>query len=62
MSIFSGGGFHPKMVRWKRMLAEINAFEPLLEPETDSELRKRSLALRYRAVAGEKLAKLLPEG
>ncbi|WP_286178210.1 preprotein translocase subunit SecA [Stieleria mannarensis] len=61
MSIFSGGGFHPKMVRWKRMLAEIGELEPTLKPESDSDLRKRSLALRYRAMAGEKLAKLLPE-
>ena len=62
MSVFSGGGFHPKMIRWKRMLAEINGLEASLQPESDSELRKRSLALRYRAMAGEKLAKLLPEG
>ncbi|MDV6028829.1 MAG: preprotein translocase subunit SecA [Phycisphaera sp. RhM] len=61
MSIFSGGGFHPKMVRWKRMLTEINELEPTLQPESDNDLRKRSLALRYRAMAGEKLAKLLPE-
>lgn len=62
MSVFSGGGFHPKMVRWKRMLAEINALEQGLQQETDNELRKRSLALRYRAMAGEKPGKLLPEG
>ena len=62
MSVFSGGGFHPGMVRWKRMLAEINELESTLKPESEAELRKRSLALRYRAMAGEKLAKLLPEG
>lgn len=62
LSVFSGSGFHPKMARWKRMLAEITDFEHVLQPENDSELRKRSLALRYRAMAGEKLAKLLPEG
>jgi preprotein translocase subunit SecA len=61
LSVFSGG-FHPKMARWKRMLAEINALEAVLQSETDAELRKRSLALRYRAMAGERLGKLLPEG
>ncbi|WP_201743776.1 preprotein translocase subunit SecA [Roseiconus nitratireducens] len=62
MSAFSRRGFHPKMLRWKRMLGEINAFEPQFQSESDEALRKRSLALRYRAMAGEKLAKLLPEG
>lgn len=62
MSVFSGGGFHPKMIRWKRMLTEINELEKTLQPESENDLRKRSLALRYRAMAGEKLAKLLPEG
>ncbi len=62
LSVFSGGGFHPKMSRWKRMLGEINDFEAVLQPENDAELRKRSLALRYRAMAGERLSKLLPEG
>lgn len=62
LSVFTGGGFHPKMARWKRMLGEINELEASLQSESDNELRKRSLALRYRAMAGEKLAKLLPEG
>ena len=43
------------------MLAEITGLEDMLVAETDDQLRKRSLALRYRAMAGEKLAKLLPE-
>jgi len=61
-SFFTGRGLHPRMARWKRMLGEINSLEATLQDESDDALRKRSLALRYRAMAGEKLAKLLPEG
>ncbi len=49
------------MVRWKRQLSLVNALEPVLMKEPDTELRKRSLAIRYRAMAGEKLSLLLPE-
>jgi len=43
-------------------LAEkISALEPTLQEESDQELRKRSLSLRYRAKSGEKLMRLLPE-
>lgn len=61
LSIFSRQGFRPQMIRWKRQLAAVNAFEPILMSEETSNLRKRSLAIRYRAMAGEKLATLLPE-
>ena len=50
------------MIRWRRQLTQINGLEPILQAEDDASLRKRSLALRYRAMAGEKLATLLPEG
>ncbi|MEO1528457.1 MAG: preprotein translocase subunit SecA [Planctomycetota bacterium] len=61
LSLLGGRGFNPKMIRWKRMLAEITGLEDTLLAEDDETIRKRSLALRYRAMAGEKLAKLLPE-
>ncbi|MCC9602842.1 preprotein translocase subunit SecA [Stieleria sp. JC731] len=61
VSLFSGFKT-PKMLRWMRTLDEIAGWEPTLQKDTDGELKKRSLALRYRAMAGEKLAKLLPEG
>jgi preprotein translocase subunit SecA len=60
-SAISRQGFRPKMLRWRRQLAQINDLEPELRQEDDASLRKRSLALRYRAMAGEKLAMLLPE-
>ena len=50
------------MLRWKKLLGEIGEMEDGLKKESDAALRKRSLALRYRAMAGERLAKLLPEG
>jgi len=55
------GMFSPRMRRWRRLLQQINDFEPTLLKENDLALRKRSLALRYRAMAGEKLVSLLPE-
>ena len=55
------GRFSPRMRRWRRLLAQINDLEPTLEKEPDGSLKKRSLALRYRAMAGEPLVDLLPE-
>ncbi|WP_144059113.1 preprotein translocase subunit SecA [Rhodopirellula sp. SWK7] len=61
-SFFSARNLRPRMIRWRRQLARVNAFEPILKSEDDATIRKRSLALRYRAMAGEKLSTLLPEG
>lgn len=61
LSVWSARGFRLKMMRWNRQLAQINALESTMKKEDDASLRKRSLALRYRAMAGEKLASLLPE-
>ena len=61
LSVFSARGFRTKMMRWRRQLTQINAMEGTLKAEDDVTLRKRSLALRYRAMAGEKLSGLLPE-
>ncbi len=55
------GFFSPRVRRWRRLLQQINDLEPSLLKENDLALRKRSLALRYRAMAGEKLVTLLPE-
>jgi len=51
-----------RMIRWRKQLRLVNELEATLQAEDDLSLRKRSLALRYRAKAGEKLATLLPEG
>jgi preprotein translocase subunit SecA len=58
---FGLAGLSFRMARWRKMLRQINDFEPTLMREDDVNLRKRSLALRYRAMAGEKLATILPE-
>ena len=58
---FGFGGISFRMARWKRTLRQINDFEPILMAEPVDSLRKRSLAIRYRAMAGEKLGSLLPE-
>jgi preprotein translocase subunit SecA len=58
---FGFGLFSLKTARWRRLLNQINDFEPILLKEDDAGLRKRSLAIRYRAMAGEKLVSVLPE-
>ena len=62
VSAISISAYRPSMVRWRKQLAQITSLESTLQAEEDGALRKRSLALRYRAMAGEKLATLLPEG
>jgi preprotein translocase subunit SecA len=58
---FGLAGLSFRMARWRKMLRQINDFEPTLMREDDLNLRKRSLAIRYRAMAGEKLGTILPE-
>jgi len=50
-----------RLAYWSRLLPTIGAFEPDLKKLGDHDLRKRSLALRYRARSGEPLVRLLPE-
>jgi preprotein translocase subunit SecA len=50
-----------RRTQWNHLLEEINAQEPTLQQESDAQLRKRSLSLRFRAKSGEKLERLLPE-
>src|SRR6476469_2395648 len=46
---------------YQKRVALINAFEPELEHDSDTELRERMDALRDRAADGEELDALLPE-
>jgi len=57
-----GGPIQRRLAQWGRVLEQIAELEPALKQETDRELKKRSLSLKYRAKAGEALAKLVPEG
>src|SRR5918999_458028 len=50
-----------KFKTFEKRVAQINAFEPELELDTDEELRQRADALRERARGGEPLDDLLPE-
>jgi preprotein translocase subunit SecA len=58
---YLGGPIGRRMARWSLMLQTINDMEATLQKETDQQLRKRSLSLRFRAKSGEKLQRLLPE-
>jgi len=58
---FGFAGLSFRMARWRKMLRQINDLEPTLIKEEEINLRKRSLALRYRAMSGEKLSSILPE-
>jgi len=50
-----------QLARWSYVLDQVNALEAKMQPFSDSELRKESLSLRYRARSGEPLVSLLPE-
>lgn len=56
-----GGPVQRRLARWSRMLDQVNAREAELQNESDRDLRKRSLSLRFRAKSGERLAQILPE-
>ena len=50
-----------RLAHWATLLPKIGALEPELKELGDHDLRKRSLALRYRARSGEPLVRLLVE-
>jgi len=56
-----GGPVRRRLARYALVLPEIEKFAEDFASQTDAELRKRSLALRYRAKSREPLARLLPE-
>ena len=56
-----GGPIKRRLASWGKVLEQIASFEPELQGESDRDLRKRSLSLRYRAKAGESLTRILPE-
>jgi preprotein translocase subunit SecA len=56
-----GGPIKRRLASWGKVLDQIASFEPELQNESDRDLRKRSLSLRYRAKAGENLSRVLPE-
>ncbi len=56
-----GGPIKRRLAQWGKSLGQIAALEPALHAETDRDLKKRSLSLKYRAKSGEPLVKLMPE-
>lgn len=56
-----GGPVQRRLAQWGKVLEAIASFEPDLQKEADRDLKKRSLSLKYRAKAGEPLARLVPE-
>ena len=56
-----GGPIARRMAYWGRLLEQINDLEPVLQKESDAQLRKRSLSMRFRAKSGERLDKMLVE-
>src|SRR5690349_1546005 len=57
-----GGPVTRRLAHWSSLLQEINSHENSLKDETNEQLKKRSLALRYRARCGERLERIVPEG
>ncbi len=56
-----GGPVSRRVARWAMQLPRIEAAGELLKGVSNEELRKASLALKYRAKSGEPLGELLPE-
>ena len=50
-----------QLARWKRIIPQIKSRQRNYSQKSPEEIRKESLALRYRAKAGESLEKLMPE-
>ena len=50
-----------RLATWKRIIPQIKSHQQKLTDLSNGELRKQSLALRYRAKSGESLDHLLPE-
>ncbi len=62
MGAVFGGLNRWRLARWAGLVPKIAELEPELQSLDDHQLRKRSLALRYRAKSGEALRRLLVEG
>ncbi|MBN2474089.1 MAG: preprotein translocase subunit SecA [Pirellulales bacterium] len=62
LAAISGGPNRVRLAHWAQLLPKIAALEPGLKELDDYQLRKRSLALQYRAKSGEPLSRLLVEG
>ncbi len=58
---YVGGPVGRRLARWASVLPEIDRFGEQIASLPDAELKKRSLALRYRAKSREPLNRLLPE-
>ncbi len=56
-----GGPNQVRLAHWARLVPRITAMEPAMQELDDYHLRKRSLALQYRAKSGEPLRRLLVE-
>jgi preprotein translocase subunit SecA len=56
-----GGPVRRRLAQYAQVLPEIEKFGDEIVSQSDAELRKRSLALRYRAKSREPLTRLLPE-
>ena len=56
------GSNRARLSRWATLVPKVAALEPELQELDDQRLRKRGLALQYRAKSGESLSRLLVEG
>jgi len=56
-----GGPARRRLVQWGAVVEQVGALESTLVGESDQQLRKRSLSVRYRVKSGERLGPLVPE-
>src|SRR5262245_60793794 len=56
-----GGPIKRRLAQWGLNMPQLDDFEREMQGQSDRDLKKRSLSLRFRAKSGEKLAKIMPE-
>jgi preprotein translocase subunit SecA len=61
LQALTSGPSKRRLAQWSMQLPAIAAMEPELQKLSDGELRKKSLALRYRAKSQEPLERIMPE-
>jgi preprotein translocase subunit SecA len=59
-SLFAGRSAR-RLAAWSQQVARVAELDPQRREESDSQLRKASLSLRYRCRSGEPLERILPE-
>ncbi|MEO8493498.1 MAG: preprotein translocase subunit SecA, partial [Planctomycetota bacterium] len=61
MLAWVGGPVKRRVAHWSELLDQVNALESTVQQDSDQQLRKRSLSVRYRIKSGERITQVMPE-